>query len=257
VCGQSYSFPDANWGAIGPRPLLCGESSKPDVHPLNIVDATSIPAGIKVISVTSELDGPGAGFGRRFWSLLELDTPESIVPTGATVEGVRYEDRYLATPVSMGLLLEVVSALKGACDRADCWGEAASIEIRTASIEGTIRTSTWGDRWGSDWPKDEVRAAAAREGFAFAGMSVEVETLPKYQLSHGRRLTVRFSDQSTFVIWLDQGFSYWSIDPKMSRTPANFFSTSVEANEAGRRIAEFAVPVCGHELSTQVFAPVR
>lgn len=257
VCGQSYSLPDANWGAIGPRPLLCGESSRPDVHPLQIDEATSVPAGVKVISVTSELDGPGAGFGRRFWSLLELDTPESIVPTGATVVGVRYEDRYLATPMSMGLLLEVVSALKGACDRADCWGEAASIEIRTASIEGTIRTSTWGDRWGSDWPKDEVRAAAAREGFAFAGMSVEIETLPKYQLIHGRRLTVRFSDQSTFVIWLDQGFSYWSIDPKMSRTPANFFSTSVEANEAGRRIAEFAVPVCGHELSTQVFAPVR
>jgi DEAD/DEAH box helicase domain-containing protein len=88
-------------------------------------------------------------------------------------------------------------------------------------------------------------------------MSVEIETLPKYQLIHGRRLTVHFSDQSTFVIWLDQGFSYWGVDPKISRTPANFFSTSVDASEAGRRIAEFAIPVCGHELSTQVFAPAR
>lgn len=171
--------------------------------------------------------------------------------------GVRYEDRYLATPVSMALLLEVVSALKGSCDRADCWDEAATLEIRTASIEGAARTSTWGDRWGSDWPRDELRTAAAREAFGFAGMNVEIETWPKYKLNHGRRLTVLFSDQSSFVVWLDQGFSYWSVDPKISRTPANFFPTSVEASEAGRRIAEFTVPVCGHELSTQVFVPTR
>jgi DEAD/DEAH box helicase domain-containing protein len=257
ICDQRNSLPDANWGLIGPRPLLCGDSAKPDACPLVMDEAASVPAGIKVISVTSELDGPGAGFGQRFWSLLGLDEPHNIVPTGSTVVGVRYEDRYLATPVSLGLLLEVISALKAACDRADCWRETASIQILTASVENTARVTTWGDRWGSDWPKDDVRSAAAREGFAFAGMSAEIKTLPKYQLIHGRRLSVHFSDQSTFVIWLDQGFSYWGVDPKISRTPANFFSTSVDASEAGRRIAEFAVPVCGHELSTQVFAPTR
>lgn len=249
---SAKGVPDQMWGAVGGEPLVASPSSPPTVS-ADVVDLpnSAVVAGAHVLEVSNDLNGPGEGFGKRFWSLIKQKTAPNVLALDASIVGVTYEDRYLVTPLSCALLVEVFSSLKQMYEQADCWGDP-EIAVTTMFVdEGREPRSR--DQWVTDWSRSDTRDAALGEAFNYCGIRATVTSRSKRDLIHGRRLVVRFSDGRSLTLWMDQGFSYWTVARQQVKTAAAMFSMNDDVAALGRRLAEIKVGVEGHGLPTQIF----
>lgn len=202
-----------------------------------------------------QLDGSGSGFGQRFWALIGQEGFGGALPANKSVVSVAYEDRYLVTPISCALLVEVVTALKSVYERSDGW-DNPSITISSMYIDER-REFRHRDHWTSDWQRTDLRDAALRAAFEFCGMTASVNSRYKNDVSHGRRLVVRFNDGTGVTVWLDQGLSYWTVSRQQSRTAVAVFTMDDDIEILGARLAEIKIGIEGHELPTQLFVDQR
>jgi len=72
-------------------------------------------AGDREIVVHHELDGPLQGFGTKFWRIVAKEhhgAMTQIEQSNADVVSISYSDRYLFSPLSLALLVDLVSRLK-------------------------------------------------------------------------------------------------------------------------------------------------
>lgn len=243
-------LPGPHWGEHGSRPLIASPTAKPSLTGEFIQRPLPATTGLKKFDIAKELDGPGSGFGARFWSFVGEGLPMDKVVTS-----VIYDDRYLATPVSCALLVEVISALKAIYEPLDAWSDPV-IRVTTMLIDEE-RYVRYRDQWMSDWEKSAVRDAALTAAFEFCGISANVTSKHRRDTIHGRRLTVLFSDRTSVAVWLDQGFSYWNLARQQFRTAASVFAANHDADGLGARLAEIKISVEGHDLPTQVFFEVE
>jgi ribosomal protein L37E len=250
--------PAQHWGLTAPRPLVIAKTANPvlmsGVVALPFDNATV--SGVQSIEVTQQLDGAGGGFGARFWSLIDASGSLSEVFGTQAIRSITYEDRYLATPVSCALLVELLSALKVMCDDGEGWSNPPIYVL--SSLIDESRPSRARDYWGSDWPSSRVRDDALRSALIdYCGMQADVVSKAKHQLIHGRRLTIDFADAQSLVVWLDQGLSYWSVSRGESRYSAPGFPMHEMPQQLGERLANIPINIEGHALPTHLFVDFK
>jgi len=212
-------------------------------------------AGARAIEVAGELDGPGQGFGSRFWAAVSPPHLPNGLPVDRSIVSVTYEDRYLVTPLSCALLVELISALKVRFESIDRW-DNPEIQVSSMYIDDT-RQGRHRDQWTSDWPSTELRDAALQSALEYCGLSASITSKVKRDLIHGRRLVIRFDRGPDCTLWMDQGLSYWTVARQQSRTSAIVFTVEDDAAALGERLAEVKVGVEGHGLPTQIFLSQR
>ncbi|MDP4835774.1 MAG: DEAD/DEAH box helicase [Burkholderiales bacterium] len=242
---------DRNWGARSEGVLVSGFTGSPSVSSIELDLAESHTSGLRVFEICDQLNGPGSGFGNRFWSLLAAGNAESVIPPDAAPVEIIYEDRYLSSPIACGILVDVISALKVMYERRGDWGSVA-ISIYTMHMpEQKIRLRAPG--WDSDWTSSEDRDSALNAAFEYCGMDAKVISMEKRNVMHGRRMTIRLSNKREIVVWLDQGWSYWSLSREMRSFSHISFDGNFSPESTGKALAEFGVNVQGHDLPTYVF----
>lgn len=242
--------PDKNWGQPVERPVVVSVSENPKLSEQVVRLPNPAAGGGRTIEVTHQLDGGGSGFGQRFWKLLGDGNISNALPAGKSVASVDYEDRYLATPLACALLVEIISALKSFFEHIDAW-ESPNIRVTTMMV-AEDRPPKHKDQWSSDWPSSELRDAAVCSAFDYCGMPAVLRSLSKYELIHGRRLLVSFTDGSQLCVVPDQGFSYWRLARSQVRTPLASFSMDQPTDVQGQRLAEIKVGIEGNDLPTLV-----
>lgn len=231
----------------------------PTIAPHLTGGAISMPSsdvpGVHSFEITTELDGKGAGFGERFWKLLSRGDLSTLLPRGTVPVAVEYEDRYLATPITCALLLDVISAIKSHFQADNDWGD---VRVRvTTMVVADDKPSRGRGAWWSDWERTDQRDRALEAAFDYSGMSASVTSTDKRNLSHGRRLTIHFQSGGQLVVWLDQGWSYWAMAKHHRQTALTTFDARLPPAELGELLAEFRIDVQGHELPTQLFMDRR
>ena len=254
---------DKRWGARSSAPLVRGLTTAPTVDPSGLQLPIDTGLGLSAHVIAAELDGRCMGFGGRFWSLVSGgDLVGQLLHDRCVVE-VIYEDRYLSTPLTVALLLEVLSELKRSSEQADRWRNP-SVSIR--SMHCDLRTEPGGlaadmarrrdryrNRWSSDWPSDDLRDSALRLALDYCGLHGLVMSLPRRELAHGRCLTIRCDSGPEIKIWLDQGFSYWAQARNEVEGPAGYFPIEDRSEEVVQHLATPKCSVQGQLLPTYLF----
>lgn len=242
--------PNQFWGRPSDRPVVVSVSGQPSLTETLVRMRKSDATGGKTFEITNQLDGPGAGFGLRFWGLLGGGQSSHSLPAAKSVVSVTYEDRYLATPVACALVIEIISALKSFYDQNVGW-DNPKITLMTMDVDES-KAMRRKDQWTSDWPNSAIRDGAIRSAFEYCGMTAVVISLNKSGLIHGRRLLISFTDGSSFIVVFDQGLSYWTLPFAQLQTSLVSFSMNQESTVLGERLAEIKVGVVGHGLPTLV-----
>lgn len=246
------------WGQLSDGIVVWAPTSNPVMkgEPLRL--PTFAELGVQSVAITSQLDGPGSGFGARFWQAFGASGLSSLLASNLELQSVAYEDRYLATPLSCALLLEVISALKAHCDIAtDAGWNDAKVQVTTMWIDEPRILRRQGHHWSADWEHAEQRDRALEAAFAYCGMDASVRSAPKHELIHGRRLVLRFQGDSCLTLWLDQGLSYWTTAKRHRHTPLALLDMSLPPAHLGEQLAQLRIDVQGHELATQIFVDCK
>ena len=78
------------------------------------------PAGtVTELTIATGMEGSVLQFGARFWEIMASHSPElkQRLVQRLPLRSVRYRDRYIRSPLSLRLLVEVMRALKATGDR--------------------------------------------------------------------------------------------------------------------------------------------
>lgn len=191
----------SGWGRAVIAPVVRFKRPGPAWSGSQIDESRLRPSpGAKLKHITTELDGPLSGFGKRCAGLLQRMIREVGVPDDMRVARFEYEDRYLVTPLALRLCLDTLFHLRA--------GETCMVPllIRTAQPAPSDRASLSID---SNWKRDDDRAVVARMLARARLLNLE------WRLGgagHARRLTVEFEAGPRMQILFDQGFGAWTCD---------------------------------------------
>jgi len=150
-----------------------------------------------LLRLANHLDGPVAQFGRAFWNVIGRESPLilDVIKTHGVVSA-DYTDRYLLTPLSMRLLLEVLTAMPGRSDR-------GQVSVTTARLDSHQQIG-WAvyHSFADDLSRREVLQALLPK-------KSSAVIRPKADLPHARRLRLALGDGRHITLLLDQGFGAW------------------------------------------------
>jgi DEAD/DEAH box helicase domain-containing protein len=260
--GGESVVPNEEWGASR-APLVIGTLSGGTGTVSNRLESAEIrpqvlAAGDREIVLHHQVDGPLQGFGKRLWQVIADEhhgTLQQVQNSGEDVVAITYSDRYLFTPLSVALLVDLVSRLKEIVGQAR-WDDP-ELTITTTAVRSSGESRVF-NRVFADWPDLSVRNAVARGAFEYLGIRTTVLVPNKFSVQHGRVLEVRFSDGKTLSVRLDQGVSYWRV-PVLSgaRQPPVGFDFTKSANDQIRDVVEMRVAVEGGALPTELFVKLR
>ena len=254
------------WGETA-SPVILASGLKPSSGDGDELDSVAIrpkrgDAGDREIAIHHGLDGNVQGFGVRFWKTIAGEhsgTKTFLESSTFQVAAIEYSDRYLFTPLSVALLLEVVAGLRETVGR-DRWANPVC-KVITTRARPTGESRIFGTLY-ADWPDSNVRDKVLVGAFDYLGMETEVQVPEKRGVKHGRILQVSFSGGGSLTIRFDQGVSYWRV-PGLSagrRVNVSFNFDDGKAEELTnqiKRVAELSVPVEGAQHPTEIFAKAR
>jgi hypothetical protein len=255
-------YPTPLWGTAQGEILVRGRGPVVEPVAVRVLAASELmpshtQANSYRLEITDQWNGNLQGFGERFWDDLLGTYPELSAPFRQPenkIVGIAYRDRYLNAPLPVGLLLEVVGALRRRFD--DQW-DLQQILVQTVPLPREVRIGRYA--W-SDWADDTERKSAIEQAFHYCGIdSLKFVLTTKYDAEHARTLDVVFGDGSTLVIRLDQGMSYWRANRTGSagarvRDYVNEFDFSKSPGEQGTRIAELRTELVNPPYPTYLYA---
>jgi hypothetical protein len=149
----------------------------------------------RVLTPEGDLDGPVAGFGRRFWNwigktaLLEVGAMKSV-----GVTEVSYSDRYLLTPITLSLLAETIKAMPGL--------GATTVHIDLAP-NGDHRSLRDFPKIFESYDDDRTRQQTLAALLPKARLRMAAR---KSDLPHRRELAFTLGDGRRYRLLFDQGF---------------------------------------------------
>lgn len=250
-----------NWAADG-SPLITCVGGTVSEAALSAISAESLrPAGSVVgdieLDIHHELDGELQGFGMRFWQHLAEHHPATqarLHTESDEVIHVRYRDRYLFTPLSIALLLELVAGLKQQVGQAR-WN-VSNVEVCTTNRRPSGTTLTGNKVW-SDWEDNQMRDDALYASFAYAGIRTRLLVGDTTDTGHARSLEIEWGSGAKLFVRLDQGVSYWRTGVSNLRELTFFSFQRVPIEAQAERIAELKLTIEGGQLPTQIFIKAR
>lgn len=260
---QFALVPNAQWGE--PRsPLIRGILGKGTGINSNNVEAALIrpsvaDEGDREVVVHHEVDGPLQGFGARFWQVISREHKGAAHLLGEStsdVVDIRYSDRYLFTPLSVALLVDLIGRLKEIVGQ-ERWANPA-VHVTTTSVRSGGENRSFNTVF-SDWPDMTTRDAVVTGAFEYLGLPCTLEAPHKFSVQHGRILEVRFSDGKVMTVRMDQGISYWrAATISNARKVVTWFDfTKADTDDQVRSVVEMALPIEGGALPTELFIKVR
>jgi hypothetical protein len=201
--------PNGDWvEAIEKLPIVRGVSND-SINKLTQCigpsDLREAPKGsLSSIEIRSQLDGKIDHFGDRFLRLVSAEAPlfASRLAEGVQARRIQYQDRYLFSPLTARLFLEVCRGLaaKGVI------GENSLVEIDTLYAERDgRRPSEW---IGDNWPQATDRKAIFQGAMAQLDMKCEFNELVRRDLAHRRELSITWDDGAVWRIRFDEGLGF-------------------------------------------------
>jgi len=254
--------PNEDWGASN-SPWVIGTLASGSGTATTKIESAEIrpqvvAAGDREIVLHHEVDGPLQGFGTRLWKVIADEhhgTLTQLENSVTDVVEISYSDRYLFTPLSVALLVDLVSRLKERVGQAR-WDDPV-LTITTTAVRSGGESRAF-NRVFADWPDLRVRDAVARGAFEYLGMRTTVLVPNRFEVQHGRVLEVRFSDGKTLTVRLDQGVSYWRVPASSGarRFPVAFDFTRAEQEQV-QAVVDMSIDVEGGALPTELFVKLR
>ena len=194
---KKESLPGPHWGLGEEAPLVRGETDNlPDVHQFDSRELISLSSGnARLIRLGGKLDGAVKEFGRAFWNLLSAQDPLTIASIKThDVSEVSYTDRYLLTPITLRLLVEILARVPG--------GKKKTLNVSTAR---SSRKESSGWAVFHNFTEDTMRRSVMQELLPEAHIDIR----DKHDLPHERSLQLRLRDGRRVTILFDQGFGAW------------------------------------------------
>ncbi|KAB0678451.1 DEAD/DEAH box helicase [Aureimonas leprariae] len=195
----------ASWGSGSLHPAVAATlTSLPSTSPVDAsVLERSVRPGDRVRVIAQDPERSARLFGTSFLQRLlrpELEAAGLWKP--GRLASIGYSDRYLKAPLPVLLLLRVAAALK------------SELGAKTTAIPLTLVTEPLRDdrlglssrRLFHDWQKEADRSATIRALARDLGFDCRYAD---GGASHGRKLTIGYSDGSAAIVLFDQGFGYW------------------------------------------------
>ena len=274
ICRESYSvawatidhdarIPNETWGA-STTPLVLGTLSSHLNLVIEKVEATAIRPKMKVegdreIVVHHEINGPLQGFGTKFWKIIAKEhhgAKAQIEKSNADVVSIAYTDRYLFSPLSLALLVDLVSRLKEVVGQVR-W-DNPEISVTTTDVRGSGGNQSY-NKIFSDWPDLKVRDAVAKGAFEYLGLRTQILVPSKFAVQHGRVLSVSFSDGKVLSVRMDQGVGYWRVPTSGGTKQFSiwFDFSSATLQDQIRTVVDMKVPIEGGSLPTELFVKLR
>lgn len=228
-----------DWGRVRQQPLIVaiGQNdnlvrSKIDLSLLAPAEASQPDVEIEL---DADLDGKGDRFGARFWDfVLERHPAFARLLDSDVITRVRYSDRYLKSPLTVSLLLQVLKELDTRFP--NCYGRATA-EVRLEENRGQDYRpprAVW-----DDWKDDRLRERAIESSFAYVDLLVRVGTYARTHMPHSRTLDFEFMSGQTARVRLDEGWGYWETQSGYESQ----FDFSAGHQQQGERIAMWAGPL--------------
>lgn len=172
--------------------------------------------------IGSKLDVSFDEFGQALYSLLTDQAEHLKSELSIGIEKVVYSDRYLVSPVSVGLICSFFAEIssKHQCNH---------FEIETSYPENFHGKSPYciADNFNNI---DEIRDFLSAVGESY-GIDVYPDFLEKYELDHGRYLNIELKSGKTIQLLFDQGMGYWATRRPYSRMKFDFGSVGQEGEE--------------------------
>lgn len=189
----------SGWATVSEAPVVRGNTDQaaPTTTPVDVHELLREAAREAVFEVASELDGPAEGFGRRVSALLAT-RPELARLFAQPCLEIDYSDRYIMSPLSVRLLVEMIGALAG-----------PQTAVRIDTLLRPPRTPRAGRRVDEDWLDLDQRDVVLTH--LLSGITPHVRLRTSESLPHRRRLGFRTLAGSG-AIYFDQGVGSWSVD---------------------------------------------
>ena len=173
-----------------------------------MAEPADLPAKTVRVEIRDELDGAADGFGKRMLDTFIEHLGTHIARQDERVVSVEYHDRYMNAPLPVSLLLDFVCALRNSIG--DAW-DVQQIGLTVTPISDARTSSIMPNKVWQNWMGDKDREKAVVAAFDYAGLELDIDTVPKCDATHARRLDIGYSDGKFLKIWFDQGFSYWQV----------------------------------------------
>ena len=206
-------LPNINWG-LSKGPFVKGyhPESKLDVHrgiaAVDIRPKKSVEGDMEIV-IHREIDGELKGFGGRFWKSImskHAGISQLIQNEQLGIVSAGYTDRYLFSPLSIALLMEVVFGLRNLVSE-DRWN-CPELLINTTQVRKSNDNKFYNLVF-TDWRDSSDRNAVAKLAFNSIGFKTKIEAKDNLSVKHSRTLEIEFSNGKKLTIRLDQGVGYW------------------------------------------------
>jgi len=259
--------PNETWGTSD-RPIINGklQGSAPKYEEVYTEDIRPIieNSSDKEIVIHHDLDSNLKAFGKQFWQLVVDKHPNShnlLIESSLDIENVKYRDRYLFNPLSVGLTLDLVKALKLQVGN-DRW-KVDEVSIVTSSKR--YDNSRPGNKIYSDWVDCDDRDYVLEKVFDKVGIGADLTIPNRRSIQHSRVFEIEFSNNKVLSVRLDQGVGYWRVarSRRSSRIRKDEFEFSyVDSGEAGldqeaEQVIQANPKIKGSQTPTEIFVKVR
>ena len=169
-----------------------------------------------ILNVHRELNGSMKEFGTRFWQfILEKHPAIKTLLTDDTlaVKSVQYHDRYLKSPLTAGLFVLLMDALRQIIGETR-W-DRATVDFTTMNImikPNDANRYRKPFRLQHDWKENGIRKEVMKELFSSRNMNLMLQNKDRQEIPHYRKLAVEFTSNEKLIISFDQGVSYWQTE---------------------------------------------
>jgi DEAD/DEAH box helicase domain-containing protein len=235
--------PGQGWGMGALHPVVCGQSfTKPPTSPITPEELELLPAASEGVLLIEKF--PPAMMPRFGQTLLAQALKPKLEEIGAWHPGrlvsISYADRYLKSPLTLGLAMGCFAALRKALAPEN---SALPCTIVTRDLgQSDWRRSPY--RIGDDWDNEKDRAGVAQGLADQSGLALEWQT---GAAPHGRQIVLHYDNSPPCRIFLDQGFGYWQAE-----RPVKFDFRQAPAQQTAALLRE-AITVRGNGNSYLAF----
>ena len=205
------------WGDTQTESLVTNGAASLDVvaSALDLAEraaGSEIASNMGLITDVSSLNGHISGFGDRFTNLIFETTPALKDALSAGIERMVYRDRYLISPITLMMIIEIFKGFNNRFDNFKCEIETCypPTECRTQSCIADNFTHT------DDWLEFVAGAASVNS------LDVLSEFKEKRYIHHGRALVITTKDGETYRLLFDQGLGHWGYRTLYNRNRFNF-----------------------------------
>jgi len=214
----------------------------------------SVVQGDCEIELHHELDGGVQSFGKRFWDCLisAHQASRDRLQSSDGIVSLRYQDRYLFSPLSVRLLFEILRGLREKAGE-DCF-QVNSLLIDTLACRPQSGYMNRPQRFlWSDWDDNDMREAVINAVFREIGLRTQVRLADGRQAPHGRLLEIDFESGAKVSIRFDQGVSYWRISRSMEYRKRLFDFSERNPEQQARQLLKCTASLQGGDFPTQLF----